>query len=150
MYEVDKLFNKDDRAEPSAEAWKGELQTVINGLTINEAAQIHTDQLNVWTGVSKNVLNSLRDWPYIRAMVTVTRGMDSLVKNRRNPKKNGLHKRLMASEIEYSEALRLVSLVRSFANSWTQTMFLIVAIGSVPATRSAWLARDRVRSTMLR
>ena len=67
MYDVDKLFNKDDLAEPSAEAWKGELQTVINGLTINEAAQIHTDQLNVWTGVSKNVLNSLRDWPYIRA-----------------------------------------------------------------------------------
>ena len=67
VYDVDKLFNKDDPAEPSAEAWKGVLQAVMNGWTLAEAAQIHTDELHLWSGCAKKALNRLREWTYIRA-----------------------------------------------------------------------------------
>ena len=67
VYDVGKLFDKEDPADPSEEAWKAVVQVVLSAWTVAEAGAIHPDHLNAWTSCSKKTLQALRGWTFIRA-----------------------------------------------------------------------------------
>jgi hypothetical protein len=67
VYDVGKLFNREEPADPSAEAWKGVIRVVLAAWGVAEAGAIHPDHLNGWTGCSKKALASLRCWTFVRA-----------------------------------------------------------------------------------
>jgi hypothetical protein len=67
VYDVGKLFDITDTANPTSEAWRGVVQTVLAAWGMAEAGVMHTDLLNKWTSCSKKVLKKLRDWTYIRS-----------------------------------------------------------------------------------
>jgi hypothetical protein len=65
--DVGKLFDREEPADPSAEAWKGMLQVVLAAWGVAEAGAIHPDLLHESTQCSKKTLTQLRSWTYIRA-----------------------------------------------------------------------------------
>jgi hypothetical protein len=67
VYDVGKLFEKDEGADPSDNDWKGLLQAVISAWSVAEAGVIHPDILNRKTGCAKGKLKQLRRWTYVRA-----------------------------------------------------------------------------------
>ena len=67
VYDVGKLFNRMEPANPSSEAWKAVVQTVLEAWGLAEAAVIHPDYLNGVTSCSKICLNKLRTWTFVRA-----------------------------------------------------------------------------------
>jgi hypothetical protein len=67
VYDVGELFDRDSPAEPSADAWKGVIQVILNAWGVAEAVAIHPDHLNSWTSCNKTTLKRLRAWTFIRA-----------------------------------------------------------------------------------
>ena len=68
LYDIGKLFDGDEPAEASDGAWRGLLQTVVSAWGLAEAAALHPDELNAYTGISKQTIRSLRTWLFIRQM----------------------------------------------------------------------------------
>ena len=67
VYDVGKLFNRMEPANPTSEAWKAVVQTVLEAWGLAEAAAIHPDHLNRVTSCSKKCLKKLQRWTYVRA-----------------------------------------------------------------------------------
>ena len=67
VHDVGKLFDTENLADPSEDAWKGVVQVVLSVWGVVEAGAIHPDQLNAWTTCSKETLTALRSWTFIRA-----------------------------------------------------------------------------------
>ena len=67
VYDVGLLFNRENPADPSEDAWKGVVQVVLSAWGLAEAGAIHPDHLNAWTSCSKKTLTALRNWTFIRA-----------------------------------------------------------------------------------
>ena len=67
LYDVGKLFDKDDPAEMTAEASKGVLQIVLEAWGLAEAVSLHPEQLNKLSNCSKKTLKMLRAGSYILA-----------------------------------------------------------------------------------
>ena len=66
VYNVGKLFPKDEPADPGDGARKAVLQTVLEAWSLGEAAAIFPDELNAMTQLSKRTLKRLKRWSYIR------------------------------------------------------------------------------------
>ena len=66
MYDVAKLFDGDEPAEPSDGAWRGIVQTVVSAWGIAEAVAIQPEEMNRYTSCSKKALRNLRTWTFIR------------------------------------------------------------------------------------
>ena len=66
MYDVAKLFDGDEPAEPSDGAWRGIVQTVVSAWGIAEAAAIQPEEMNRYTSCSKKTLRKLQTWTFIR------------------------------------------------------------------------------------
>ena len=56
VYDVGKLFNREQPANPSDAAWKGIIDVVLSAWTLAEASSIHPEPLNKWTSCSKKTL----------------------------------------------------------------------------------------------
>ena len=67
VYDVGALFDREDPAEPSDEAWRAIVQVVLSACGVAEAGAIHPEPLNTWTTCSKKTLNALRTWTFIRS-----------------------------------------------------------------------------------
>ena len=67
VYDVGELFNREDPADPSDEAWRAVVQTVVSAWGVAEAGAIHPDYLNTWTKCANKTLWDLRSWTYIRS-----------------------------------------------------------------------------------
>ena len=67
VYDVGQLFDRMEPANPTSEAWKAVVQTVLEAWGLAEAVAIHPDHLNGFTSCSKKCLKNLRRWTYVRA-----------------------------------------------------------------------------------